>query len=90
MKTIILLICVISAIGCAGTNLYNKDGRRIAAFQGDMTGVDYSMAADGSIRWKAATVDHSSTTKAQKEGAAGFVTAAGVAVAGAGITNLLK
>ena len=75
---------------CASTKLYNQQGQRIAAFQGDMTGVEYTMAADGSVRWRSATVDHSSATKAGGEASQNRIQSAGTAVAASGLTLLLK
>lgn len=92
LRRLLLLLAAIAAMtllgSCAQTILY-RDGQKIAAFQGDMTNLEYVMSADGSVRWKSATVDHSTPTKAQKEGAANIVTQAGIAVAASGLTTLL-
>lgn len=75
--------------GCAQTVFY-RDGKPIARFQGDMSGTEYAMTADGAVTWKSSTVDHSTATLAQGEAAAGKIQAAGVAVAASGITRFLK
>lgn len=79
---IMLLFAIIALSSCAQTTLY-RNGQKIAAFQGDMTGVEYS---DGDVRWKASTVDHSSATKAS----ASRIQSAGIAVAASGLTTILK
>ena len=84
MKTLAIISILLS--GCASTTLYNQRGQRIAAFQGNMIGAEYSMAADGSVRWKAATVDHSSATKAS----ASRIKSVGSAVAASGLTLFFK
>lgn len=85
MKLIVSL-AILSLASCAQTVLY-RNGQPIARFQGDMTGLEFT---DGSTSLKAATVDHSTATKAQGEAAAGKFTAAGAAVAAAGITTLIR
>lgn len=80
-----LLIAAALLPSCAQTVLY-RDGEKIAAFQGDMAGVEYAMAADGSVRWKAAKVNHSAATLAQGQASAGRIQAAGAA----GIAILFK
>jgi hypothetical protein len=83
-------LCIALAMcGCAHTTLY-RDGQKIAAFQGDMTGIEFYAAPDGAIAWKAETVDHSSATLAQGEAAAGKIQSGGAAVAASGLTLLLK
>jgi hypothetical protein len=89
LAILILATLAVGFTGCAQTALY-KDGQRIATFQGDMTGTEYAMAADGSVKWKSATVNHSAATLAQGEAAKGKITAAGAAVATSGLTLLLK
>jgi hypothetical protein len=86
MKITILAAAVAVALcGCAQTVLY-RDGKPIARFQGDMTGIEYRMDSNGSVTWKAATVDHSSATAAS----AARIKLAGSAVAASGLTLLLK
>lgn len=63
MKALPLVLLLLPA--CASTTFY-RDGLPIARFQGDMTGVEYS---DGKVRWKAASVDHSTPTRARGEAA---------------------
>ena len=87
MKTI-LLLSILALTGCASTTLYNQHGQRIAAFQGDMNGAEYTMAADGSVRWKSATVDHSAATIAQGKAVSGGIAAGGSAMTS--LTYLLK
>lgn len=87
MKTLALIALLLPS--CAQTVLY-RDGQKIAAFQGDMAGISYAMSSDGSVRWSAATVDHSTPTKAQGEAAAGKIQSTGAAIAASGITLLLK
>lgn len=89
MKTFLLLICTVLAVGCAQTVLY-RDGKPIARFQGDMTGTEYRLEENGAVTWKSSTVDHSSATLAQGEAAANKISAAGAAIAVSGIPNILK
>jgi hypothetical protein len=89
MKPGVILLLALLCSSCAATRFYHE-GVPIAEFQGDMTGMEFSMMPDGSVRWKSATVDHSSATLAQGEAAASRLNAAGSAVAGSGLTLLLK
>jgi hypothetical protein len=80
-----ILAAAVALSGCAQTVFY-RDGKPIARFQGDMTGLEYHQKADGSVTWKTATVDHSSATSASAE----RIKLAGSAVAASGLTLLLK
>lgn len=82
------LIIAVALSGCASTVLY-RDGKRIARFDGDMTGVRYIQHADGSCELTGETIDHSSATLAQGQAASNKIAAAGVAVAASGLTYLL-
>ena len=84
----ILAIVVILCVSCAQTTIYH-DGRRVANFQGDMTGMRFIRNADGSCELSG-DFDHSTATKAQGEAAAGKLAAAGTAVATAGIMTLIQ
>lgn len=82
------LIIAIALTGCASTVLY-RDGKRIARFDGDMTGTTYTHHADGSCQLVSETIDHSSATLAQGKAAEGKITALSTAVAASGLTYLL-
>lgn len=88
---ILFWVAWIAAVsGCAQSRLYDRQGNRLASFQGDMTNVKYRSLADGSTEWSADTVDHSSATKAQGEAAAGKLSAGGAAIAVSGLTALFR
>ena len=89
LAILLLLVIVVSFTGCASTVLY-RDGKRIARFDGDMTGVRYVHRADGSCELTGETIDHSSATLAQGQAASQKIAAAGVAVAASGLTYLMK
>lgn len=83
--SVLFLALVMVATSCAGTSLYGPDGKKIAGMQGDMTGVEYTLGADGSVKFKAAKVAHSPATRASAE----RIQHAGTAVAASGLTTLL-
>lgn len=85
----VAMVIAIVCTGCAQTTLYNRDGRKLAVFQGDMTAVRFRLTAAGDLTWQAARVDHSTATKAQGEAATAKIGAAGAALAASGITYLL-
>ncbi len=89
LTMVVGLIIAVALSGCASTVLY-RDGKRIARFDGDMTGVRYAHRADGSCELTGETIDHSSATLAQGQAASNKIAAAGVAVAASGLTYLLK
>lgn len=89
MKHLILLACLLLA-SCAGTEFYAADGKPVARFQGDMTRVDYSRAADGSIKWTADTVNHSAATTAGGVAVSKNILAAGTGIATSGLPALAK
>lgn len=72
-----MLLCA-----CAQTEFFDRSGNRIARFQGDMTNLEFTYSADGSITWRAATVSHSSATAAAYTGATGMIGAAAAGAAG--------
>jgi hypothetical protein len=87
---LILLIGFIiaaSLTSCASTDLY-RDGKRIAHFDGDMTGLTYIHRADGSCQLTCQTVDHSTATLAQGKAAEGKIAAIGTGLAASGLTYL--
>lgn len=84
-----ILLILSFATGCAQTRFY-RNGEKVAVFQGDMRDTDLTIAADGTLRWRAATVNHSAATLAQGEAAKGKIQAAGIAVAASGLTALFK
>ena len=89
MKKLFILFATILMTSCATTRLY-KDGKKIADFQGDMTGVEYMMTSDGDVYWKTTTTNHSTATLAQGEAAKSKIQAGGAALAASGLTLLLK
>lgn len=76
--------------GCASTRIYDRNGTRLASYQGDMTNVKYKSYADGTTEWSADTVSHSAATKAQGEAGAGKISTAGAAIAASGLTSLFR
>lgn len=83
----IAMIAALSA--CAQTTLY-RDGKPVARFQGDMTGLRFHMTDTGDITVQADTVDHSAATLAQGQAAAGKMASAGTAIAAAAATTLIR
>lgn len=84
-----IIVMLVFSTGCASTVLY-RDGKRIARFDGDMTGVRYVHNKDGSCELTGETIDHSSATLAQGQAASQKIAAAGAAVAVSGLTYLIK
>lgn len=82
-----LLVALLSS--CATTTFYHA-GQPVARFQGDMDGAAYSRAADGSISWTAARVDHSPATIAGGNAISKGVMTTGTAIATSGIPALIK
>ncbi len=74
---------------CAHTDLYDSNGKRIARFEGDMTGVSYHRSADGSVDLSG-NISHSAATLAQGQAASGKLAATGTALAASGILTLLR
>jgi len=72
--------------GCAASTFY-VDGKRVARMEGDMTEMTMDVAKDGSIRWTAETVDHSSATLAAGKTSAGNIAATGAAVTSTMLTR---
>jgi hypothetical protein len=83
-----LMACLFS--GCATTTFYSPTGMVIARFQGDMQGVEWTAAANGAQRWKAAAVDHSHATVAGGQAFSKGALSLGTAVASSGAVSLLK
>ena len=84
MKYPALLLVVALFTGCAQTILYSPTGgKRLASFQGDMTGSHY---AGGGVVWDVQQVSHSTATLAQGQAAANVIGATGTAVSGAAIS----
>ncbi len=81
-----LLAATISLLmpGCAHTSLY-KDGKRIAVFQGNMSGMTFTSHADGSCSLSG-DIDHATATKAS----VGRIEALGGVLTAAGITTLVR
>lgn len=80
MKNILhlpMMLCLLLLLpSCASTTLYDAmTGHRLAHFEGDMTGVTYSRAADGSVQLTG-TINHSAATLAQGKATAGTTLAA--------------
>lgn len=88
MKTLILALAI-ALIGCASTTVY-RDGKPIFRTQADMTAMEYSCAANGEMRWKAQSVNHSKPTIAGGNSVSKGILAGGTAVATSGLTNLIK
>lgn len=83
-----LMVCLFT--GCATTTFYGPTGMVIARFQGDMQDVEWTAAANGAQRWKAAVVDHSHATVAGGQALAKGALAVGTAVASSGAVSLIK
>lgn len=86
MKILITISLLLTA--CAHTDFY-RDGKRVARFQGDMTGMTFRLYSDGSIAW-AGNINHSAPTLAQGKAASDKINALGAAGAGAVIMSLFK
>lgn len=86
-----LVIVAVILSGCAHSTFY-VDGKRVAAFQGDMTKQHFLYKRNGvTIVWNADTISHSAATLAQGQAAhevigaaATLSTATGIAVATSG------
>jgi len=89
MKQLLIILFAVFQLSCATTTLY-RNGEKIAVFQGDMTGVEYTMTADGDVSWKTTTTTHSAATLAQGKAASDKIAAAGAAIAISGIPGLFK
>ena len=85
----VLVLLLYFCTSCARTTFYHE-GRKIADFQGDMTKMDLTVTPAGSIRWHAASVDHSAATRAQGEATAGKINALGLAAASAATASFLR
>jgi hypothetical protein len=86
MKT--KLFAMLSALffaGCAQTTLY-RDGKPVARFAGDMTGMTFKSGADGSFEWTG-DVDHSTPTRAYGEASQSRIAAA-AGIAAYGLSKL--
>ena len=71
-----MILCLLLLPSCASTTLYDAaTGHRLAHFEGDMNGVTYSRAADGSVQMSG-TIHHSPATLAQGKAIAGTTVAA--------------
>ncbi len=89
--TIILGTCLLCAlVGCAETTVYGMNGNPVFKTQANMTGMEYTRAADGAIRWTAVKVDHSGPTTAGGNAVSKGILAGGTAVATSGLTKLIK
>lgn len=86
MKSTILIAALLSS--CAHSDLY-EDGKKVAHFEGDMSGIVYKRYADGRIEMTG-TINHSAATLAQGQAAASKLGAVGVAVAASGLVSVLK
>lgn len=75
------LCCLFS--GCGTTFYNNTTGRPEAIFTGNMTKVEYARNADGSMRWTADSVDHSTPTQAAGTAIQGNLGVVGTAVTAA-------
>lgn len=85
----LLISCSLGFASCAHTTLY-RDGRKVAVFQGDMQESEFTIAADGSIRWKVKKAEYSTATLAQGKAAADKFTAAGLALAASEVLSFFK
>ena len=84
MKATYALLSLALMSGCAQTVLYSPgSGKRLASFQGDMTGSSYS---GGGVTWNVQQVSHSTATLAQGQAASSVIGATGTAVAGAALS----
>ena len=88
MKWLPVILCAL-VTSCATTTFY-RGGKPVAAFQGDMTGMEFAMDAKGAIRWTARHVDHATPTRAHGDVTTNNITAGGFAVATSGITKFLQ
>ncbi len=95
MKTILLslslsAIAILALSNCASTTFYGADGKPVACFQANMTKVEYKRACDGSIRWSADTVNHSTPTTAGGTAVSKGILATGTSIATSGIPSIVK
>ena len=75
MKTAILIAALLSS--CAHSDLY-EGGKKVAHFEGDMTGLTYRRYADGKVEMSG-TINHSNPTIAGgKAGASAILSASGL------------
>ena len=84
MKYVVLSALIASFFTSCATTTFYVDGKPVARFQGDMTGMKYSRSAKGAITWEG-DVAHSPATAAGGEAANARLTGAGL-----GITALAK
>lgn len=86
MKYLLIALCLASQ-ACTTTTFYDrKTGKKIAQFSGDMENTEYE---DGSTKWKAAKVTHSTTIRAWGSVAGTVATGAtSVLMAGKGVPLL--
>jgi len=87
---IILFLPFLLLFNCATTEIYGTDGRPLFRTQADMTKAEYNKASDGSIAFKADTIDHSKPTMAGGKAYSAGVVATGTAIATSGIPSLIK
>ena len=80
MKTTLILAALLSS--CAHSDLY-QDGKKVAHFEGDMTGLTYRRFADGKIEMNG-TIRHSDATIASGKAGAGAILSA------SGLVTLIK
>ena len=73
---VMLILVVIFAAGCTPATFY-RDGKPIARFGGDMSGVKFRYSAKGDLTWQADKVDASAPILARGKAVAGVAVAAG-------------
>lgn len=88
MKTIILFFSIIFC-SCAAKTEFYRDGKKIAAFQGDMKNSSLTIT-DDTLRWSASSVDHSPATKAHGEAGRGRWEAINISAAAAALSALFQ
>ena len=90
MKFLALPILAAWLSSCASTTIYGTDGKPIFRTQADMSKTEFVRASDGSTRWSADDVNHSTPTKAGGVAYSSGVAATGAAIATSGIPAIVK
>lgn len=74
MRTIFYLLFALAiaviVLAVAGCTTFYRDGKKVASFPADMQSSDFTLAADGSIRWRAAGVAPSLVSRGVGDAAA--------------------
>lgn len=85
----VLITAFVGLLSSCASTVFYRDGKPIAAFQGDMRGTEFVANPDGSYHWKAQSVSHSDATLAQGQAATSKIQA-GSAIAATAASFLAK